>query len=139
MKWTKHHPRMWMAAAGYFLLAGILALIPDTAMQTMVAEDRLTSVTELMEGQTLVCLCVIPAAMQFFLNRMTRMRFLSFMPLLLGAAALFLAEGFWITGDWERLASAFFLGLFFIPSVCMSLEILLEKLVELCFRKIRNT
>lgn len=139
MKWTKHHPRMWMAAAGYFLVAGILALIPDTAMQTMVAEDRLTSVTELMEGKTLVWLCVIPAAIQFFLNRMTRMRFLSFMPLLLGAAALFLAEGFWIAGDWERLASAFFLGLFFIPSVCMSLEILLEKLVELCFRKIRNT
>lgn len=139
MEWISKHPRLWMAAAGYFLVAGILALIPDTAMQTMVAEDRLTSVTELMEGKTLVCLCVIPTAIQFFLNRMTRMRFLAYIPLLLGAAVLFLAEGFWIAGDWERLASAFLLGLFFIPSVCMSLEILLEKLVELCFRKIRNT
>lgn len=138
MEWTKHHPRLWMAAAGYFLLAGILALIPDTAMQTMVAEDRLTSVTELMEGKTLVCMCVIPIAVQFFLNRMTKMRFLAYMPLLLGAAALFLAEGFWIVGDWERLASAFLLGLGFIPSVCISLEILLEKLAELCFRNTRN-
>ena len=131
MKWTKHHPRMWIAVMVWMGLAVLLAWIPNTGLWSCLA-DYMQTKHDINEKLVQLGLFASGILVQFGLNRLTRGKSAAWILPVLGFAVLILAEGFWFWADgWDMLLTLL-LYFFCLPPVLGGmLEIFVERVLDL--------